>query len=148
MEGGEATPAEEPVLEPIDYKYMDGLRGLGAFAVYINHFMLVFYPWYSKEEIHSDGMMLYYPPEWMRDTPARVLYSGQLWVSIFFILSGFVLPMNFFKTGRQNAIIGGTFRRYLRLMVPVLFTLTLVFFFQRMDAYGDNAMERTVRKNW
>ena len=84
----------------------------------------------------------------MRDTPARVFYAGQLWVTVFFILSGFVLPMNFFKTGRQMAIIGGTFRRYLRLMIPVLVVITLIYFFQRMDAYGDSAMSRTVRKTW
>jgi peptidoglycan/LPS O-acetylase OafA/YrhL len=84
----------------------------------------------------------------MRDTPVRVLYAGQLWVSVFFILSGFVLPMNFFKTGRQSAILGGTFRRYLRLMIPVLVIITLVYFFQRLDCYGDKAMMQTIRKNW
>jgi peptidoglycan/LPS O-acetylase OafA/YrhL len=126
---------------------MDGLRGIGAFAVYINHFMLLFYPWYTEKDL-QDGKEKYYPPDWMRDTPARVTYAGQLWVSVFFILSGFVLPMNFFKTGRQSAILGGTFRRYLRLMIPVLFVITLVYFFQRLDAYGDHAMQRTIRKNW
>jgi len=27
----------------IDYKFMDGLRGFGAFAVYLSHFMLEYY---------------------------------------------------------------------------------------------------------
>jgi peptidoglycan/LPS O-acetylase OafA/YrhL len=99
MEGGETSPAEEPVIEPIDYKFLDGLRGIGAFAVYVNHIMVAFYPWYGKQDL-QDGMMHYFPPEWMRNTPFKVLYGGQLWVIVFFILSGFVLPMNFFKTGR------------------------------------------------
>ena len=33
-------------------------------------------------------------------------------------------------------------------MVPVLVIITLVYFFQRLDAYGDNAMKRTINKNW
>ena len=98
QQAAQADPPE-PVIEPIDYKFMDGLRGIGAFAVYINHFMLLFYPWYTNKDM-EDGKMKYFPPEWMRDTPARVFYGGQLWVTVFFILSGFVLPMNFFKTGR------------------------------------------------
>lgn len=147
MEAAQREQSPEPEIKPIDYKFMDGLRGLGAFAVYINHFMLLFYPWYTNKDM-DDGKMKYYPPEWMRDSPARVVYAGQLWVSIFFILSGFVLPMNFFKTGRQSAILGGTFRRYLRLMLPVLVVFTLVYTFQRCDAYGDQAMSRTIRKTW
>jgi hypothetical protein len=33
-------------------------------------------------------------------------------------------------------------------MIPVLVVLTLVYFFQRCDAYGDKAMKNTIRKNW
>jgi hypothetical protein len=61
--------------------------------------MLTFYPYYSKSEL-DDGKEKYYPYEWMRTTPVRMLYAGHLWVLAFFLLSGFVLPMNFFKTGR------------------------------------------------
>ena len=38
------------------------------------------------------------------------------------------------------------FRRYLRLMIPVLFSLSVVWFFLRMDAYGDSAMEQINNK--
>ena len=75
------------------------MRGIGAFAVYHNHFMLTFNPYYSKDDLEGNKEK-YYPPEWMRTTPVRILYAGHLWVLLFFVLSGFVLPMNFFKTGR------------------------------------------------
>ena len=122
----------------IDYSFLDGLRGVGAFAVYLNHFMITFYPYYTKAEM-EDNTEKYQPPEWMRTTPVKVLYAGQLWVQIFFILSGFVLPMNYFKTGRPTAITGGTFRRYLRLMLPVLITYSIYYFLLRLDAYGDSS---------
>jgi hypothetical protein len=40
---GEDKP---PPLKPINYKFLDGLRGFGAFAVYLNHFMDQFYPYF------------------------------------------------------------------------------------------------------
>lgn len=67
---------------------------------------------------------------------------------VFFILSGFVLPMNYFKTGRLVAITGGTFRRYLRLMLPVLITYGLLYFFKQMDAYGEEAFKNLDKKQW
>lgn len=82
----------------------------------------------------------------MRDTPIRVFYAGYFWVVVFFILSGFVLPINFFRNGRMNSLTGGTCRRYLRLMVPVLFSISVVWFFMRMDAYGDKSMKRINKK--
>ena len=131
----------------IDYSFLDGLRGCGAFAVYLNHFMLTFYPYYTRADM-EEPTEKYYPPEWMRTTPVKVLYAGHLWVLVFFILSGFVLPMNYFKTGRPTAITGGTFRRYLRLMLPVLFTYSIIYFFLRVDAYGDSAFLRINSKMW
>jgi len=65
--------------EAIDYKFLDGLRGCGAFAVYLNHFMLTFYPYYTKKEM-EDNTEKYFPPDWTRTTPVKVLYAGQLWV--------------------------------------------------------------------
>lgn len=124
---------------------MDGIRGIGAFSVYCNHFMLTFYPYYSKSEM-DDGKEKYFPNEYVRTTPIRIAYAGHLWVLVFFILSGFVLPMNYFKTGRLVAITGGTFRRYLRLMLPVLITYGILYFFMRLDAYGDDAFKNLNKK--
>lgn len=44
-EGGDATePSVKRVRERLNYSYMDGLRGLGAFAVYLTHFVMFYYP--------------------------------------------------------------------------------------------------------
>ena len=75
-------------------------------------------------------------PDSMRNTPFKVLYHGYFWVIVFFILSGFVLPLNFYRTRRATCISGGTFRRYFRLMLPVLIILSFYYFFMKMDAMG------------
>jgi hypothetical protein len=33
-------------------------------------------------------------------------------------------------------------------MIPVLVIISIVYFFQKLDCYGEHAMSRTVRKNW
>ena len=38
----------------IDYSFLDGLRGVGAFSVFLNHFMLTFFPYYTKKEMDDD----------------------------------------------------------------------------------------------
>jgi peptidoglycan/LPS O-acetylase OafA/YrhL len=48
-------------------------------------------------------------------------------VVVFFILSGFVLTLRFFKIRKSTCVTGGTFRRYLRLMLPVWFILSLYY---------------------
>ena len=84
----------------INYKFLDGLRGFGALAVYLNHFMDMFYPYWFKKDYDSGAVFEgdNTAPPWMRYTPMRIFYQGYFWVVVFFILSGFVLPMNYFKT--------------------------------------------------
>ena len=138
----------QPGSSPIDYKFLDGLRGFGAFAVYLNHYFDEYYPYYKKADLDKGKIR---PgqntlPDFFRDTPVRVMYAGYFWVVVFFILSGFVLPLNFFKTGRSTCLTGGTCRRYFRLMIPVLFSLSVVWFFLRMDCFGDESFTRINNK--
>jgi hypothetical protein len=37
-EGGTEDVEKPKVLEPIDYEFLNGLRGIGAFCVYLCHF--------------------------------------------------------------------------------------------------------------
>lgn len=107
-----------------------------------------FYPYFPKSDLDKghikEGENT--PPTWFRDTPFRVVYAGYFWVVVFFMLSGFVLPLNFFRKGDMSSITGGTCRRYFRLMIPVLFTISVVWFFLRLDAYGDSAFSRINKK--
>ena len=69
-------------------------------------------------------------PLWItyfRMTPLVVFIHGYFWVIVFFILSGFVLPLSYFKTRKVSSISGGVLRRYPRLMLPVLYTLTIYY---------------------
>ena len=77
----------------------------------------------------------------MRDTPFTLFYSGYFWVWVFFILSGFVLPLNFFRQGKISSVTGGTFRRYFRLMIPLLIVHSIYYIPYTMG-YTTSHMER------
>ena len=45
----EKKPEEPKPPVPISYHFLDGLRGFGAFSVYLSHFMLMFYPFARQD---------------------------------------------------------------------------------------------------
>ena len=126
---------------------MDGLRGFGAFAVYLSHFFIEFYHEQTVGE-RDGGIDVVAPPEFLKKTPAKILYHGYFWVFVFFILSGFVLPMRFFVTRKSTCITGGTFRRYFRLMLPVLVILSLYYLTMKFDLYGNKTFDRIKKRRF
>jgi peptidoglycan/LPS O-acetylase OafA/YrhL len=122
------------MIKTINYSFMDGIRGIGALVVYHSHFFDQFIPYDAKDKRQC--------PEVLRKTPLKIIYSGYFFVVVFFILSGFVLPLRYFKTGKETCLTGGTFRRYLRLMIPVLMIQSIYFLFMKLGAMSDNTFMR------
>ena len=76
------------------------------------------------------------PPAWLmfsQNSPLHVLSNGSFWVCQFFILSGFVLTLRWFKVRNQSTIFGGVFRRYIRLAMPLFFIMLLYYAVAKLD---------------
>lgn len=105
--------------------YLDGLRGIAAIIVMISHFLTSLAPamvYGSQFPSHFGSL-----DHLFSTTPLRLIAAGSFSVCIFFVLSGYVLTQNFFKTKDYNVIISGALRRYIRLFVPV-FVITMISF--------------------
>ncbi len=107
--------------------YLESLRGLAAFVVVIAHFVVAFYPalyWARPDQVHTEhGVELA-----ISGTPLNLLYNGDFSVAIFFVLSGFVLSYKFHRDrSAPTPLIPLAVKRYVRLLVPVLFSITLAF---------------------
>ena len=63
----------------------------------MSHFFVEFYHEQTAYE-RDNGIDVVAPPEFLKKTPAKIVYHGYFWVFVFFILSGFVLPFRFFVT--------------------------------------------------
>ena len=103
--------------------HLDGLRGIAAVNVMIMHFFIVLTPamiYGNQTPSHLGNLELIFS-----STPLGLIGAGNFSVCIFFVLSGYVLTQNFFKTGDKNLIISGALRRYIRLLIPVFAAVML-----------------------
>jgi peptidoglycan/LPS O-acetylase OafA/YrhL len=101
---------------------LEGLRGIAAFAVVVFHFLGLFYPPLRIPDEHSNKLV-----QFIAKSPLNVFYSGSFAVSVFFVLSGFVLSYKFFKTKDREIIISTALKRYLRLAIPITFSILIVY---------------------
>jgi len=104
---------------------LEGVRGIAALAVVLWHFLYAFYPALTIGKI-SLAHTSY--EKYIYGTPFAVIFSGTFAVAIFFILSGFVLSIGYFKTGRGSIVQKLAMSRYLRLMLPACASVLIAFF--------------------
>ena len=104
--------------------YLDGVRGIAAFLVFLHHFCLAFYPALYSVDMKAThlqgGAEITYGHSLF-----RILINGNFYVQVFFVLSGFVLSRKYFITNDLELVISGAHRRFLRLYIPVTVTVIL-----------------------
>ncbi len=82
--------------------YLDGLRGWASLFVLFSHLGPVFL---------LTTTSISFAPFFM---------DGQLAVYVFFVLSGFVLSIGFFESGKKSVLKSLAIRRYPRLTIPII----------------------------
>ncbi|HYZ24574.1 MAG TPA: acyltransferase [Rhodopila sp.] len=87
---------------------LEGLRGLAAMMVVAWHFIWAFAPWQL-------GSVAGLPTSGMVGSPVAASIDGPAAVALFFVLSGFVLPLGLFRSGRVRTAIQAAAKRWLRL---------------------------------
>jgi len=102
--------------------YLNGLRGFATGMVFFCHYKAAFFP--------AANYFIF-----------NILYDGAFAVMIFFVLSGYVLSNSFFSARKSEKFSYNCCRRYIRLVVPVMFSVTLAYicmrysFFYNQDIY-------------
>jgi peptidoglycan/LPS O-acetylase OafA/YrhL len=128
-------------------QYLDGLRGLAAFVVVFHHFMLAFYPALFAEPnapSHlSDGIETF-----ASGSVFNLLYNGKFAVSIFFVLSGYVLTYKFFNIKDHSIIAASAAKRYLRLALPAAFSVMLAFLLMKMSLFYNQQASLLSGSEW
>lgn len=106
---------------------LEGIRGFASFAVLVGHIMLTFWP----------GIYFRSGPLWqpipraikaVAQFPGKFLWDGHAAVSVFFVLSGFVLSLAFFERRSASGLGSSAVRRYPRLMFPILASVLWAYF--------------------
>ncbi|MDR3533228.1 MAG: acyltransferase [Rhodopila sp.] len=96
---------------------LEGLRGLACLNVVLAHYMFTFMP-YASRFLYPEGDIIqrYGVEHWLAKPYFSVLYNGTYPVSIFFVMSGWVLTAPFIdgRKGLERAAL----KRYPRLVLP------------------------------
>jgi peptidoglycan/LPS O-acetylase OafA/YrhL len=121
---------------------LEALRGLAAFVVVAWHFFWAFDP--ARIGI-VDGF----------DKSAGLLGSvsfasidGPAAVTLFFVLSGFVLPLSFFRSGRTEIVVRAAAKRWLRLVGLVLLAVLVSYLLFRFGLYRHREAAQLSQSAW
>jgi peptidoglycan/LPS O-acetylase OafA/YrhL len=121
------------------YESLDGLRGLAALSVVLLHYVQGFAPFlvgYVATRRHVPFERA------ISTTPLQLPLAGNFAVCIFFVLSGFVLSLSFFRHKDAAVLIPSAARRYFRLLLPALGSVMLAYFVLRVG--GIHAKQASV----
>lgn len=99
---------------------LDGLRGLASVAVFLWHNFLAFFPGATDARAASHSRFL---EETLYRSPLSVFFAGDFAVYVFFVLSGFVISIKFFRSDGSDELKKSFLRRYVRLMPPAFLTV-------------------------
>jgi peptidoglycan/LPS O-acetylase OafA/YrhL len=138
-------PSPAPVVAAYKLHYLDGLRGLAAAVVVLHHLAGVFYPSFITAE--SSAVRLGWEPL-VAGSPLNVLVGGHLAVCLFFVLSGVVLSEQYFRTGQLAPVRSQAARRYLRLMLPVAFSVLLAVGLGAAGLFRNAELGEALRNSW
>lgn len=106
---------------------LEGLRVIAAVMVVLYHFFECFYAIAIYGVGHDKAPAIQHMrfEDNLYGSPLGAIFSGTFAVSIFFVLSGFVLSIAFFKTRKTEVIKKTAIKRYPRLMLPALASVLL-----------------------
>jgi peptidoglycan/LPS O-acetylase OafA/YrhL len=112
----------------------DTVRGLAALSVVFSHYIGA-YGWPTKSVAVKQAWTY---------TPLHIAWDGFAAVSLFYVLSGLVLSMKYFRETSQPNLAGFRLTEYLtrrvfRIWPPYLFVFVLSYFLRRWVGYYDGA---------
>jgi peptidoglycan/LPS O-acetylase OafA/YrhL len=137
----DARPGATPKME-----CFETLRGLAAFAVLVGHVVLGFWP----GAYFRSGPLFQPMPFWVQGLarfPGKYFWNGELAVTIFFVLSGFVLSLTYFQGGSTSGLGRAAARRYPRLMLPIMASVLLAYLLLQGGAMYNQAAVRLMNQS-
>jgi peptidoglycan/LPS O-acetylase OafA/YrhL len=121
---------------------LDGLRGVAAVIVVAWHFAYAFLP----ERI---GIVPPFDPEaGIVGSPAFALLDGPGAVMLFFVLSGHVLPLAYFRSGRTEVVLRAVAKRWFRLVGLALIAAVGSYLLFRFGLYHYREAAAVTQSNW
>jgi peptidoglycan/LPS O-acetylase OafA/YrhL len=121
---------------------LDGLRGVAALIVVVWHFAFAFLP----------GRIGIVPPfdpaSGLVGSPAFALIDGPGAVTLFFVLSGYVLPLGYFRSGRPEVVLQAVAKRWFRLVGLTVAAAVVSYLLFRFGLYHYREAASITQSDW
>jgi peptidoglycan/LPS O-acetylase OafA/YrhL len=128
---------------------LEGLRGVASLNVVLGHFLFSFFPYLAHDVRPYPGAVAkYWFEEVLRYFPFTFAYLADSAVSVFFVLSGYVLTRRFYQTGRPDVFEGAAAKRYIRLVVPAAVSALLAWVLLQTGAYANGLAPTLGTAGW
>jgi peptidoglycan/LPS O-acetylase OafA/YrhL len=101
-----------PIARSAKLTSLEAMRGIASIIVMFHHFCLAFLPWIKESY-----------PKGLAATPFAWVMRGESAVTFFFVLSGFVLALKFYRRPEYKALLVSALKRLPRLMGPAAISI-------------------------
>lgn len=128
--------------------FLEGIRTLCVIAVMLHHYFFAFIPALitgNTNQAHTISKV----ETVIAKTPLNIFYNGNFAFFLLFVVSGFVLSYKFFQTGDIAVIRQSAAKRYFRLVIPVLFSVFVAYWFMKLNLFANLPVAlKTYSYNW
>ncbi|SFX28131.1 Peptidoglycan/LPS O-acetylase OafA/YrhL, contains acyltransferase and SGNH-hydrolase domains [Thermoactinomyces sp. DSM 45891] len=102
---------------------LDSLRGIAALTVVFSHLLYIF-PYFEPNTSQNTD---YFWLNIVKYSPLHIFFDGHGAVILFFVLSGFVLALPYYRESFKLEYIPYVIKRFFRIYVPYIVTLVFAF---------------------
>jgi peptidoglycan/LPS O-acetylase OafA/YrhL len=128
---------------------LEGLRGVASLNVLLGHFLFAFFPFVAHNvRPYPSPVARYAFERVMMYPPFTFLYLADAAVSVFFVLSGYVLTARFYATGQPDELGAAAIRRYIRLVGPAFVSVMFAWVLLECGAYGNQMAPQLGTAGW
>lgn len=127
--------------------WIDGLRGAAALFIVFHHFIMGYYPAaYKGEEAlsHLEGGV----EAAFSQSPLAFFVIGDFWVSVFCLVSGFVISYQVFHMTEAKQFSVSLLKRYPRLMLPVFVLSAIVYGMLHLNLFCNTEAAALTGAEW
>lgn len=128
-------------------KWIDGLRGVSAFGVYLHHFIVAFIP----AAFFGTGapVRLYKGVDLLlAQSPFAFSVVGNFLVCVFCIVSGMVISSQVMNSHNHDAVSYVIAKRYLRMALPLFVVSLTVYFLMKQSLFSNVEASTLTGSSW
>lgn len=127
--------------------WIDGLRGVASLFIVFHHFIMGYYPaaYQGAQALtHMEGGV----EAEFSQSPLAFFAIGDLWVSVFCLVSGFVISYQVFHMTDEKQFSRSLLKRYPRLMLPVFALSAIVFVMLHLNLFFNTQAAALTGSEW